>query len=111
MTSGLLANTSNHLAEFCKNLTSTTSAAIGDLHKTKRPTMTLVERATSISEGHAINYEHSSTSDDRTRTSDEGTRTSDVLSNQSKSLNSSPSVKSPRQQAGYSSDEFESYQR
>ncbi|CAB3984042.1 centrosome-associated 350 isoform X1 [Paramuricea clavata] len=110
MTSGLLANTSNHLAEFCKNLTSTTSAAIGDLHKTKRPTMTLVERATSISEGHAINYEHSSTSDERTRTSDEGTRTSDVLSNQSKSLNSSPSVKSPRQQAGYSSDEFESYQ-
>ncbi len=111
MTSGLLANTSNQLAAFCKNLTSTTSAAVEELHKTKRPTMTLVERATSISEGHAMNSEHSITSGDRTRTSNERTRTSDVISNQSKSLRSSASARLPSQQAGYSSDEFESYER
>ena len=104
MTSDLLSNTSSQLAQFCKNLTSTTSAAVEDLHKIRRPTTTLVERATSISEGHAINSDQSSTSDDRTRTSD-------VISNQSKSLESSPSVRSQPQQTGYSSDEFESYKR
>ena len=109
MTSGLLANTSNQLAKFCKDLTSTTSAAVEELHKTKRPTMTLVERATSISEGHAMNSEHSITSGDRTRTSGDRTRTSDV--HQSKSLRSSASARLPSQQAGYSSDEFESYER
>ena len=104
MTSDLLSDTSNQLAQFCKNLTTTTSAAVEDLHKTRRPTTTLVERGTSISERHATNSEHSSISDERTRTSD-------VISNQSKSLESSPSVTSPRRQAGYSSDEFESYKR
>ncbi|XP_028411019.1 centrosome-associated protein 350-like isoform X2 [Dendronephthya gigantea] len=108
MTSDLLTNTSNQLAEFCKNVTSTTSAAVEGLHKTKRPTTTLVERATSISEGHAMNSEHS-TSDDRTRTGDEHTRTRDVISNQSKSFESLSSVASPRQAGGYSSDEFDSY--
>jgi hypothetical protein len=104
MTSGLLANTSTQLAEFCRNLTNTTSAAVQDLHKTKRPTTTLVERATSISERHAMNSEQSNTSDDRTRTSED-------ISSQSKSLRSSASARLPRQQAGYSSDEFESYER
>ena len=111
MTSGLLANTSTQLAEFCRNLTNTTSTAVEDLHKTKRPTMTLVERATSISEQHAMNSEHSNTSDDRTRTSNKRTRTSEDISNQSKSLRSSASARLSRQQAGYSSDEFESYER
>ena len=104
MTSDLLSNTSNQLAQFCKNLTTTTGAAVEDLHKTRRPMTTLVERGTSISERHTTNSEPSSISDERTRTSD-------VISNQSKSFESSPSVTSPRQQAGYSSDEFESYKR
>lgn len=52
MTSGLLTSTSQQLADFCKNLTSSTSAAVENLQKMKGSSTILVERATSISEGH-----------------------------------------------------------
>ena len=102
MATSVLSDTTKQLAEFCKNVTATTSNTVEQLNKIDRPTTTLVERATSISEGHWIQSENEC---------GEHTRTSDVYSNQSKSRDTSLSVTSGFQQGGYSSDDFESDKR
>lgn len=103
MASNVVSNTTRQIAEFCKDVTATTSTTIKELHKTDRPTTTLVERATSYSEGHATNVDNSNNSGREKPTSD-------TYSHPAKSWETSPSVASDRQQ-GYSSDEFESYLR
>lgn len=124
----MLANTSNQVVEFCKNFTRATSAAVDDLYKTRRPTTILVERATSISERHLINSGRTSdensddrtytsvdqirTSEDRTRVSEDRTRTSGNRTRTIDMISDNCAVSSSvRQKAGYSSDEFDSYER